>query len=83
MDIRTWYPEIRTFIDSYSADEVAERLPELMAYNEPIVVTHPRRPPMVLLPASTYDDLIAAMASLNNLIELRRQSVEPLPPMSV
>jgi PHD/YefM family antitoxin component YafN of YafNO toxin-antitoxin module len=52
-----------------------------MAYREPVVVTHPHRPPMVLLPAERYDDLIAAMAGLNNLIEQRRQAVEPLPPL--
>jgi hypothetical protein len=43
MNMDTWYPEIRRNLDRYSAEELAERIDELLAYNEPIVVTHPRR----------------------------------------
>ena len=76
--------QIRTYLDSYTVREVTARLPELLSYDEPIVVTHTRRGgPWVLVPADFYDTLIAAWAGINNLHELRRQSVEPLPPMSV
>lgn len=83
MNMDTWYPAIRRNLDRYRAEELAERIDELLAYNEPIVVTHPRRPPMVMLPAHRYDDLLAAMVACNNLIEQRRQAVEPLPPLDV
>lgn len=75
------YPEVRRNLDQYDASEVAERLEELMAYGESVVVAHPHRPPMVLLAARRYDDLVAAMAACNTLIESQRQASEPLPPL--
>jgi hypothetical protein len=81
MDMRTLYPERREFLDSYDVDEIADRLDEILAYGQPITVTDTGCGPWVMLPAWRYDDLVAAMVACNDLIEQRRQAVEPLPPL--
>ena len=82
MRLKNLYPEARRYLDCYSIREVTRRLPELLAYGEPIVVSHTRcGGPWVLVPAAQYDTMLAAWAGLNAEIERRRQQAEPLPPL--
>ncbi|WP_333894508.1 hypothetical protein [Mycolicibacterium gadium] len=80
MDVSHIYPERRDFIDSYEADEVADRLEELLSFGEPFAITADSGP-WVMVPAARYDDLVASMIALTNMIEARRQAVDPLPPL--
>jgi hypothetical protein len=83
MTLRNLYPEARRYLDRYTADEVAARLPELLAYGAPITITGTGQQPWVLVPSQLYDTLISAWAGINSWIEDRRQQAEPLPPISV
>jgi len=77
------YPEIRRYLDTYTAREVAARLPELLASGEPIAITRTGHGPWVLVPSQFYDTLIVTFAALNSRLEQRRQAAEPLPPIDV
>jgi hypothetical protein len=82
--VTTLYPEIRSYLDRYDVEVVADRLDELLSYGTPFVVTDtPTGQPWVLVSAGFYDTLIAAWAGLNSWIEDRRQQAEPLPPIDV
>ncbi|BBZ17083.1 hypothetical protein MGAD_14180 [Mycolicibacterium gadium] len=79
MRVTKLYPELRRSLTEYDVEELVARLPELLAYGEPITVTDTGQQPWVLVPAEFYDTLIAAWAGLNSWIEARRQQSEPLP----
>jgi hypothetical protein len=81
MDISHVYPELRRHLSRYDVDDVVERLEELLAYGESIVVTDTGCGPWVLLPSHVYDNLVSVFVACNNLIETRRQAAEPLPPL--
>ena len=66
-------------MDAYTADEVASRLHELLAFNDPIAVTYAGQPPWVLIPADLFDTMLCAWAWSDWMIEQDRQALSPLP----
>jgi len=72
------YP-YRHSMSSYPAHAVADRLPELLAFNQPVQVTHNDHAPWVLVPGDWYDTMLSAQVCTDFHIEQRRQHHEPLP----
>ena len=66
-------------MNAYPIDTAGDRLHEITADQQPVLITQSNGEPWVFLPANRYNSMLSAVAVCDILNEQHRQHHEPLP----